>query len=65
MPDEAETLLAKVIEVEPANTQANKLLGQATKEKKERRRRLELIERMQGHAACGRNRNTPAAYRRL
>jgi hypothetical protein len=48
MPDEAETLLAKVIEVEPANTQANKLLGQAAKEKKERRRRLELIERMQG-----------------
>jgi tetratricopeptide (TPR) repeat protein len=48
MPDEAETLLAKVIEVEPANTQANKLLEQAAEEKKERRRRLELIERMQG-----------------
>ena len=48
MPDEAEMLLAKVIEVEPANTQANKLLEQAAKEKKERRRRLELIERMQG-----------------
>jgi hypothetical protein len=48
MPDEAETLLAKAIEVEPANTQAHKLLEQAAKEKKERRRRLELIERMQG-----------------
>ena len=48
MPDEAEALLAKVIEVEPANTQANKLLEQAAKEKKERQRRLELIERMQG-----------------
>jgi eukaryotic-like serine/threonine-protein kinase len=48
MPDEAETLLAKVIEVEPANTQANKLLEQAAKEKKERRRRLEFIETMQG-----------------
>ena len=48
MPDEAETLLAKVIEVEPANAQANKLLEQAAKEKEERRRRLELIERMQG-----------------
>jgi uncharacterized protein YbaR (Trm112 family) len=48
MPDEAETLLAKVIEVEPANKQANKLLAQAAEEKKERQRRLELIERMQG-----------------
>jgi uncharacterized protein YbaR (Trm112 family) len=48
MPDEAETLLAKVIEVEPANKQANKLLEQAAEEKKERQRRLELIERMQG-----------------
>ena len=47
MPDEAETLLAKVIEVEPANKQANKLLQQAAEEKKERQRRLELIERMQ------------------
>jgi uncharacterized protein YbaR (Trm112 family) len=47
MPDEAETLLAKVIEIEPANKQVNKLLQQAAEEKKERRRRLELIERMQ------------------
>jgi uncharacterized protein YbaR (Trm112 family) len=48
VPDEAETLLAKVIEVEPENKQANKLLEQAAEEKKERQRRLELIERMQG-----------------
>jgi hypothetical protein len=48
MPDEAEALLAKVIEVERANPQARKLLEQAAREKKERQRRLELIERMQG-----------------
>jgi uncharacterized protein YbaR (Trm112 family) len=48
MPDEAETLLAKVIEFEPANRQANKLMEQAAEEKKERQRRLELIEGMQG-----------------
>jgi serine/threonine protein kinase/uncharacterized protein YbaR (Trm112 family) len=47
LPDEAETLLAKVIEIEPANKQVNKLLHQAAEEKKERQRRLELIERMQ------------------
>jgi uncharacterized protein YbaR (Trm112 family) len=47
LPDEAETLLAKVIEIEPANKQVNKLLQQAAEEKKERQRRLELIERMQ------------------
>ena len=46
LPDEAETLLAKVIEIEPANKQVNKLLQQAAEEK-ERQRRLELIERMQ------------------
>jgi uncharacterized protein YbaR (Trm112 family) len=47
LPDEAEMLLAKVIEIEPANKQVNKLLQQAAEEKKERQRRLELIERMQ------------------
>ena len=47
MPEEAEALLAKVIDAEPSNKQARMLLEQASKQKAERERRLQLIEKMQ------------------
>jgi serine/threonine-protein kinase len=47
MPEEAETLLAKVLELEPANRQAQSLLKQVASEKAERERRLRLLEKMQ------------------
>ncbi len=47
MPEEAEALLAKVIDAEPSNKQARALLEQASKQKAERERRLQLIEKMQ------------------
>ncbi len=47
MPDEAEALLAKVLEVEPSNKQAKTLQQQVAKEKEERRKRLRLLEGMQ------------------
>jgi hypothetical protein len=47
MPDEAEELLAKVLEMEPTNKQAKVLLQQTISEKAERQRRLRLLEKMQ------------------
>ncbi len=47
MPEEAEALLAKVIDAEPSNKQAGALQQQAAKQKAERQRRLQLIEKMQ------------------
>jgi serine/threonine protein kinase len=47
MPEEAEALLAKAIDAEPSNKQARALLEQASKQKAERERRLQLIEKMQ------------------
>ncbi|MGC2064965.1 MAG: protein kinase, partial [Candidatus Acidiferrales bacterium] len=47
MPDEAEELLAKVLELEPSNKQAAVLQQQVLVEKAERLRRLRLLERMQ------------------
>ncbi|MGC1598931.1 MAG: protein kinase [Candidatus Acidiferrales bacterium] len=47
MPDEAEELLAKVLELEPGNKQAAVLQQQVLVEKAERLRRLRLLERMQ------------------
>jgi eukaryotic-like serine/threonine-protein kinase len=44
---EAEELLAKVLEMEPANKQAKDLQGQVLAEKAERERRLRLLEKMQ------------------
>jgi hypothetical protein len=46
-PEEAEELLAKVLEMEPANKQANDLERQVQAEKAERQRRLRLLEKMQ------------------
>ena len=43
-PEEAETLLAKVLQCEPANQEARRLQQQATKEKAERQRRQQLSE---------------------
>ena len=45
--EEAEELLAKVLEAEPANQQANVLQLQVTNEKAERQRRVHLFEKMQ------------------
>ena len=45
-PDEAEKLLAKVFEIEPANRQAKDLQQQVLAEKAERQRRLWLVEKM-------------------
>ena len=45
--EEAEELLSKVLEVEPANPQAKALQTQASSEKAERQRRLRLFEKMQ------------------
>lgn len=47
MPDEAQELLHKVLEIEPGNTQALKLQGQVLEAKAERQRRLRLLEKMQ------------------
>src|SRR5260370_652175 len=47
MPEEAEALLAKVVDAEPSNKQAGALQQQAAKQKAERQRRLQLIEKMQ------------------
>ncbi len=47
VPEEAETLLAKVLQLEPANKQAKDLERQVLAEKEERQRRLLLLERMQ------------------
>jgi serine/threonine protein kinase len=47
MPDEAEALLAKVLEVDPSNKHANVLQQQVQTEKAERQRRLRLLEQMQ------------------
>jgi hypothetical protein len=47
MPEEAEALLAKVIDAEPLNKQASALQEQVSKQKAERERRLQLIEKMQ------------------
>jgi len=46
MPEEAEKLLAKVLEVEPANRQARDLQQQVLAEKAERQRRLRLQEKL-------------------
>jgi eukaryotic-like serine/threonine-protein kinase len=45
--EEAEELLAKVLESEPANQQAQALQLQVTNEKAERQRRVQLFEKMQ------------------
>jgi len=47
MPEEAEALLAKVIDAEPLNKQASALQEQVSKQKAERAQRLQLIEKMQ------------------
>jgi hypothetical protein len=47
LPEEAEALLAKVIESEPKNKQAKALLDQASREKAERKRHVEFVEKMQ------------------
>ena len=47
LPDEAEALVAKVLEVEPANEQAAALQQQVVQEKAERQKRLRLLERLQ------------------
>ena len=47
MPDEADQLLAKVFEVEPANKQAEALKGQVLAEKAEQQRRLRRSQEMQ------------------
>ena len=47
MPEEAEALLAKVLELEPSDRQARSLLKQVASEKAERARRLRLLEKMQ------------------
>jgi serine/threonine protein kinase len=47
LPDEAEPLVAKVLEAEPANEQAAALQQQVVQEKAERQKRLRLLERLQ------------------
>jgi serine/threonine protein kinase/tetratricopeptide (TPR) repeat protein len=47
MPEEAEVLVARVLEVDPSNQQALALRQQVGKEKAERQKRLRLQERMQ------------------
>jgi len=47
LPEDAEVLLAKVIDAEPANKRARALGEQALKQRAERERRLQLIEKMQ------------------
>lgn len=46
-PDEAETLLSQVLEIDPSNKQATALQRQAQTEKAERQRRLRFLEKMQ------------------
>jgi serine/threonine protein kinase len=47
LPDEAEALVAKVLEAEPANEQAAALQQQVIQEKIDRQKRLRLLERLQ------------------
>jgi serine/threonine protein kinase len=47
LPDEAEALVAKVLETEPANEQATALQQQVVQEKADRQKRLRLLERLQ------------------
>jgi serine/threonine protein kinase len=47
LPDEAEGLVAKVLEADPANEQATALQQQVVQEKTERQKRLRLLERLQ------------------
>jgi eukaryotic-like serine/threonine-protein kinase len=47
MPDEAEALLAKVLELDPCNKQANVLQQQGQAAKAERQRRLRLLDKIQ------------------
>ena len=47
MPDEAELLLKKVLELDPSNKQAFALQEQVQNDKAERQRRLRLLEKMQ------------------
>jgi len=47
LPDEAEALVAKVLEAEPANEQAAALQQQVVQEKIDRQKRLRLLERLQ------------------
>jgi serine/threonine protein kinase len=47
MPEEAEVLVGRVLEVEPSNKQALTLQQQVLREKAERQRRLELLEGIQ------------------
>jgi eukaryotic-like serine/threonine-protein kinase len=47
LPDEAEALVAKVLEAEPANQQAAALQQQVIQEKIDRQKRLRLLERLQ------------------
>ena len=47
LPDEAEVLVAKVLQTEPSNEQAITLQQQVVKEKAERQKRLRLLERLQ------------------
>jgi eukaryotic-like serine/threonine-protein kinase len=47
LPDEAEALVAKVLEAEPTNAQAAALQQQVVQEKIDRQKRLRLLERLQ------------------
>jgi serine/threonine-protein kinase len=47
LPDEAEALVAKVLEVEPGNKQAAALQQQVTQDKVDRQKRTRLLERFQ------------------
>ena len=47
LPDEAEALVAKVLEVEPGNQKAAALHQQVIQEKADRQKRLRLLERLQ------------------
>ena len=47
MPEDAEMLLTKVLDAEPSNKRAVELKQEALKQRAERTRRLELIEKMQ------------------
>ncbi len=47
LPDEAELLVAKVLQTEPANEQAVHIQQQVTQEKAERQKRLRLLEQLQ------------------
>ena len=47
LPEEADHLLAKVLELEPSNKSAKVLLAEVVREKAERERRIRLLETMQ------------------